>query len=739
MVGLLSISKTPYRGGAVIPPPPPPTATTNDTVFNSADKAATISLSTNLLTATAGAPPADQCVRAKDPVLANEKKHFSFTITAFTNAGVIAVGVGNLNASLSGYLGQDANSAGTFGGGGTLGNAGVIGNNDLFTPGCIVDVEIDRVSNMYWSRVIPPGQSPGYWNQNVAANPATNVGGYSISFITGNLYPMVCLKDPSDQVTANFGDLPWPATPSTGFSAIPKNVVPPPPVGGSTDEPGDPTFVVNLPVRQVQTTGTINTGSTQLTVASATGFVQGDPIIVEVGWESGFGAKNTTGVGGRWAAVPSGSGYEGSFFIGQQMPKALMARINGISGNVLSLSVAASAGTVNGVANVYLDNARILNENFSPGFGNYVSSTGHTAKFVFPSGDFAGSDRLVLGGTANCVITGQGEAITTLVCPLGTLGWQILNQSNGCKIRQFTIHGNFRGDHGWGISQYVENNLFNSSFPGYYGIVGGVHTTADDTIIHHVNTIDALSRAFGMQYCSRVHLYNCGIKINYVIPEYIQWQVECADCPNSGHLIEDIFIDSAFMTSGFEFFSATGLTVNRLTGFNFAISLNDGAGTFSDCQITIHNNAMWNGGDGSQTYGHYQGVFQANENNNRHQHDAEPIILNNMVIIQEGYQWNGVGNWTAIKNAPTQTGIRIIGGRCEFQAGGGTQADTQGALAVDAGNVYVDGLIVTGTANPNGYNLNIRTPGGTVKNSTAHRILAGVNGSGNVYDVFQIG
>lgn len=53
-------------------------------------------------------------------------------------------------------------------------------------------------------------------------------------------------------------------------------------------------------LRSVETTGSISTSSNCLTVNSVAGFLQNDPIVVEIGGESGAGALGTVGVGGQW-------------------------------------------------------------------------------------------------------------------------------------------------------------------------------------------------------------------------------------------------------------------------------------------------------------------------------------------------------------------------------------------------------------------------------------------------------
>jgi hypothetical protein len=53
-------------------------------------------------------------------------------------------------------------------------------------------------------------------------------------------------------------------------------------------------------VSTFSTTGTIGVSSNSLVVANASGFAVNDYLIIEVGGESGAGARGTVGVGGVW-------------------------------------------------------------------------------------------------------------------------------------------------------------------------------------------------------------------------------------------------------------------------------------------------------------------------------------------------------------------------------------------------------------------------------------------------------
>ena len=93
--------------------------------------------------------------------------------------------------------------------------------------------------------------------------------------------------------------------------------------------------------KDISTTGSMATGSNQLTIAAGAGFRVGDSVIVEIGGEAGHGLRGTMGVGGVDPAVDQ------SYYKGADAPKALTAKIVGISadGTVLTLDHSAVTAT----------------------------------------------------------------------------------------------------------------------------------------------------------------------------------------------------------------------------------------------------------------------------------------------------------------------------------------------------------------------------------------------------------
>jgi hypothetical protein len=75
--------------------------------------------------------------------------------------------------------------------------------------GDVVDVAVDRVNNLVWYRV-----NNSAWNNDATQNPTTATGGYDISCISGDIYPViVCYYDAIMSVNTSSSEL-------TGFDSI---------------------------------------------------------------------------------------------------------------------------------------------------------------------------------------------------------------------------------------------------------------------------------------------------------------------------------------------------------------------------------------------------------------------------------------------------------------------------------------------------------------------------------------
>lgn len=103
------------------------------------------------------------------------------------DADYTGIGVGTIDTNLWNYVGQDTSGFsfwddGVYNAGGTASGASPIFQSN----GDRLDVAVARDTNLIWLRV-----NGGYWNNDPAADPAADTGGFDISYIVGTIYPAI--------------------------------------------------------------------------------------------------------------------------------------------------------------------------------------------------------------------------------------------------------------------------------------------------------------------------------------------------------------------------------------------------------------------------------------------------------------------------------------------------------------------------------------------------------------------
>jgi len=198
------------------------------TTWNPADKNAAIALSGGNLTATssAGSGSANAAIRATQPISSTVKTYFEVTVTG-TVGQYLSIGVMNDSASLSNNVGAVNGAAivnNLSGGTKTYINgtqAGVAFS--IFASGQVVRVSVDRAANKIWWAVnnnIWSGSSVWFGDGTTNADPATGVGGASISVVTGTLIPAISSAWTGDVAVINGGTSAFAYAAPAGFVAL---------------------------------------------------------------------------------------------------------------------------------------------------------------------------------------------------------------------------------------------------------------------------------------------------------------------------------------------------------------------------------------------------------------------------------------------------------------------------------------------------------------------------------------
>jgi hypothetical protein len=177
--------------------------------WNPLDKSAAVTLSNNNLTAqnTSGASG----VRSTNSYTTG-KWHFSITHTTAGNNGNTCSGVATAGANIS-FPG--ANNVGVrCTTGDVIANGFTVATLGAVTIGSVLDFEVDLVNQTMWARL-----NGGNWNASGTANPATNIGGFSISFFgTAAVFAWASFGDTLAVQVANFGAAPFTYAISSGFT-----------------------------------------------------------------------------------------------------------------------------------------------------------------------------------------------------------------------------------------------------------------------------------------------------------------------------------------------------------------------------------------------------------------------------------------------------------------------------------------------------------------------------------------
>jgi hypothetical protein len=128
------------------------------------------------------------------------------------------VGITTSGAPLNMAIGSTgSNSSGAFDAvSGFFYNNSASGTTPGWAQGDTIGIAVDVGAQLIWLRNT---SSPSTWNAGGSANPATGVGGISISSVTGALYAAVSIYSLSiaTQLTANFGAASYAASAPSGF------------------------------------------------------------------------------------------------------------------------------------------------------------------------------------------------------------------------------------------------------------------------------------------------------------------------------------------------------------------------------------------------------------------------------------------------------------------------------------------------------------------------------------------
>ena len=179
-----------------------------NTTWNPADKTNCTLTGSNLVATTAAGGGGVRGVDAKTA----GKFYVEYTYTTL-NTNSIAAGIALFTTNLA-TLATGAAYAIRLNGNISVNNSLSGSTLGAISAAAVIGVAVDFTAQLVWFRKAPSGS----WNGSGSADPATGVGGVSISAIAGSLFPVMG-GSTSDSITANFGDTAFTGTVPSGFTA----------------------------------------------------------------------------------------------------------------------------------------------------------------------------------------------------------------------------------------------------------------------------------------------------------------------------------------------------------------------------------------------------------------------------------------------------------------------------------------------------------------------------------------
>lgn len=438
------------------------------------------------------------------------------------------------------------------------------------------------------------------------------------------------------------------------------------------------------------TTGSITASSTTLTVANVTDFAVGDFVIVETGGEAGAGLRGSVGVGGTWPALSyanavtrlldtgqtantwawqadTGDVYRwvssawvvqpsSSYYTAKVIPQALHAKITGISGSDLTLSVAATATATN--ANVYIDNAAAINYLTTPiyygyGSGTLTSFMGNDHVISIPAATWYVGGKLYMRNASCGRFVGVGATSilkTPKGCPSAFLDFYSYTSKRlaynlkivgNCRDEGFNLGLNKtwipQGGAGTGMvfAQSTDGGEMIAATSNLFFNGGLLMTSCTSCDADSITSVDVWQKSIGMDYGTDCWGRNSATTYTDGFRQYIQWAYLYSDGTGGG--FENCTVTCGpRLVAGFESFRSTGVTISGCTGYNAVFSSNssgDFTYTNNTCVVTVTDNV-------SATSGFSQNNPMCNINSNIQPPDASMELggtITNFVATQASH------------------------------------------------------------------------------------------------------
>jgi hypothetical protein len=403
------------------------------------------------------------------------------------------------------------------------------------------------------------------------------------------------------------------------------------------------------------------------------------------------------------------------------IPRALLAKVTGVSGATLTLDKTASATAT--AAKVYFDNTPVINA--------LIAAGADKTTYVFPSGTFMFGGPSATGPNAGASISirqkdgvrlrGQGKGNTILRSPKGAQSMEInWYQSPGGALSALTVYGNFFLSGGWGWAYPATGgppvDTKPPSIPSGVAPDFGSHSHVTRDVDFQYTSRCVVSR--GADYCSA---YRCSCHTDGTLA-YVQWLFSWT---NGKHCWSyDCSVVSTHLKEAFHCFAQNYSGHVRATAHNGVFAMNStGACAFESPTVVITANSQYD----AAAFSSSDPIFNINQNVD--QNRGKPAnVVRNMNVVQQGY---------INRSGDVLVGFNVSGGGINAQCIGGTfrapDYSGNGGRGPQAANsdrheidTLVSGLTCIGAPNPSWGNINVQN--GKVIGCAAPQIICNPEG-----------
>jgi hypothetical protein len=342
--------------------------------------------------------------------------------------------------------------------------------------------------------------------------------------------------------------------------------------------------------------------------------------------------------------------FEGYWWEGKAVPRALQCRISGKSGNTLFLDLTTgSADAGNGGACITRSGLTVYNDRSKP--ITDAITAGNT--LLLEAKDYPCGSRIRIDSKPGATLAGQGRDLTRIFAPRGTAIPTVdIRDSTNVTVRDLTLEGNLgmasEDGHGFNYAGLATpptsfNGVDDNSFPNGFAQCQGIlwSNNSHDGIGRRLRVRNVFAQSVGANFCNRLDVDDFIYEQDGTDRDYVGWKVNFSDadaCRITNFSISCLLSTGAI--SGLESFKSTNSTFQDGVMHN-AIAACNGSAYFLFNRITMTYDAncmvLGTGGEGQYPQRDHPCISINSNIDHFHPNNALGGTIQNVTITQSGY------------------------------------------------------------------------------------------------------